>query len=125
MKIARNRVFIIDDDAIVRDTVSEMLENNGYLTVMAENMETVLSLNTPINTIIIDIFMPGLGGIEGIAQVREKWPDAKIIAISGGWEGMDKEKTLHAAKRVGADFVLAKPFMEEDLLKALAELEER
>ena len=38
---------------------------------------------------------------------------------------MDKEKTLHAAKRVGADFALAKPFMEEDLLKALAELEER
>ena len=124
MKIARNRVFIVDDDAIVRDTVSEMLENNGYLTVMAENMETVLSLNTPVNTIIIDIFMPGLGGIEGIARVREKWPDAKIIAISGGWEGMDKEKTLHAAQRVGADYVLAKPFMEEDLLKALAELEE-
>ncbi len=125
MKIARNRVFIVDDDAIVRDTVSEMLENNGYLTVMAEDMETVLSLNTPVNTIIIDIFMPGLGGIEGIARVREIWPDAKIIAISGGWEGMDKEKALQAAKRVGADFALAKPFMEEDLLKALAELEER
>ncbi|MFQ5763931.1 MAG: response regulator [Rhodospirillales bacterium] len=125
MKMARNRVFIVDDDAIVRDTVCEMLENNGYLTVMAESMETVLSLDTPVDTIIIDIFMPGLGGIEGITRVREKWPDAKIIAISGGWEGMDKEKTLQAAKRVGADSALAKPFMEEHLIEALAELEER
>ena len=125
MKIARNRVFIVDDDAIVRKTVSEMLENNGYLTVMAENMETVFSLNTPINTIIIDIFMPGLGGIEGIQRVREIWPDAKILAISGGWKDMDKEKALEAAERVGADSILAKPFMEEDLLKALTEIEER
>ena len=72
MKIARNRVFIFDDDAIVRDTFTEILENNGYLTVMADSMETVLSMNTPVNTIIIDIFMPGLGGIEGITRVREK-----------------------------------------------------
>lgn len=124
MKIARNRVFIVDDEAIVCDEISEMMENNGYLTVMAESMEMVLSLDTPVNTIIIDIFMPGLGGIESIKRVREKWRNAKIIAISGGWEGMDKEKTLHAAKGVGADFALAKPFMKEDLLQALAEFGE-
>jgi len=40
--------------------------------------------DTPVNTIIIDIFMPGLGSMEGVTRVHEKWPDAKIVAISGG-----------------------------------------
>ncbi len=89
MKIARNRVFIIDDDAMLRDVISLMLEKNGYLTVTADSMELVLSLDTPINLIVIDIFMPGMGGIEGIQRVREKWPDAKILSISAGWKSMD------------------------------------
>jgi CheY-like chemotaxis protein len=125
MKIARNRVFIIDDDAMLRDVISVMLEKNGYLTVTADSMEPVLSLDTPVNLIIIDIFMPGMGGIEGIQRVREKWPDAKILSISAGWKSMDKKKALEAAGQVGADFILAKPFTEEDLLKALTEIEER
>ncbi len=125
MKIARNRVFIIDDEELFRIMISEILEKWGYHTVTAGSMEQVLSQDTPVNLIIIDIFMPGMGGIEGIQRVREKWPDAKILSISAGWKSMEKEKALEAAEQVGADFILAKPFTEEDLLKALTEIEER
>ncbi len=125
MKIARNRVFIIDDEELFQIMISEILEKWGYHTVTAGSMEQVLSQDTPVNLIIIDIFMPGMGGIEGIQRVREKWPDAKILSISAGWKSMDKKKALEAAEQVGADFILAKPFAEEDLLKALTEIEER
>ena len=125
MKIARNRVFIIDDEELFRIMISEILEKWGYHTVTASSMEQVLSQDTPVNLIIIDIFMPGMGGIEGIQRVREKWPDAKILSISAGWKSMDKKKALEAAEQVGADFILPKPFTEEDLLKALTEIEER
>ena len=125
MKIARNRVFIIDDEELFRIMISEILEKWGYHTVTAGSMEQVLSQDTPVNLIIIDIFMPGMGGIEGIQRVREKWPDAKILSISAGWKSMEKKKALEAAEQVGADFILAKPFTEEDLLKALTEIEER
>ena len=125
MKIARNRVFIIDDEELFRIMISEILEKWGYHTVTASSMEQVLSQDTPVNLIIIDIFMPGMGGIEGIQRVREKWPDAKILSISAGWKSMEKKKALEAAEKVGADFILAKPFSEEDLLKALTEIEER
>lgn len=129
MHPTHNLVLIVDDDAIVRETISEMLESNGYQTVMAERMETALFLDPSVNylTVIIDVFMPGMGGVEGIAQLHEKWPDVKIIAISGGWEDMNEQETalaLERAWRVGADFVLAKPFMEKDLIKALTKIEE-
>ena len=38
----------------------------------------------------------------------------------GGWPNMDKHKALEAARSVGADFALAKPFTEEELLEAVA-----
>lgn len=127
MKKTSTFVLIVDDDANVRSAVREMLENNGYQTVMAERMETALSLDSSVDcrTAIIDVFMPGLGGIKGIVRLREKWPDIKIIAISGGWEDMNKQETaaaLENARRVGADFALAKPFLEEDLQGALIEI---
>ena len=123
MKIARERVFIVDDDAMVRDSLSRVLEKNGYLPVRLENAEAVFSLNTPIHTIIIDIFMPGMGGIEGITRIREQWPDAKIVAISGGYVGKSKEDALEASKIVGANAVLFKPFTNEVLLETLATLD--
>ena len=122
MKIARDRIFIVDDDAMVRNALSRVLEENGYLPVIMEDAEAVFSLNTPIHTIIIDIFMPGMGGIEGIARIRKQWPDAKIVAISGGWMGEGEEDALEAAKMVGANTVLPKPFTDEVLLETLANL---
>ncbi len=66
--------------------------------------------------------MPGMGGIEGIVRIKKNWPDIKIIAISAGYEGMDKEKTLKAAALRGADRVLPKPFSEEELTGVIGEL---
>ncbi len=96
-----------------------MLSNHGYLPVIAEDIESVFSLDTPLHAVIIDIFRPGIGGIEGIKLIREKHPDAKIIAMSGGFGPMDKEQALKAAKQAGADAVLAKPFLPEELLKVV------
>ena len=119
MKIARTRVFIVDDEPSVLEATSQVLNNHGYLSIIAKDIESVFSLDTPLHAVIIDIFMPGIGGIEGIKKIREKYPDAKIIAISGGFGTMDKEQALKAAKQTGADAVLAKPFLPEELLKVV------
>ncbi|NQU61281.1 MAG: response regulator [Rhodospirillales bacterium] len=120
MNINHERVFIVEDDAMVRNVLSQVLLENGYLPVAMASAEDALSIETFVDRIIFDVFMPGMGGIEGIARFREQWPDAKVIAISGGWGTMDKHKALEAAKRVGADCVLAKPFTNEELLEAVA-----
>ncbi len=124
MAIDRKHILVIDDSSTIRSLVGGMLSKNGHQTLEAATVEVVFDdMNRMhFDLAIIDIFMPGMGGIEGIARIKENWPDIKIIAISAGFEGMDKEKTLKAAALQGADSVLAKPFTEEDLIGLIGEL---
>ena len=115
------RVLVVDDNPAVCDVVAGMLEKKGYQTLIVSDMETALAefeIHT-FEVVVADIFMPGIGGIEGIKQLRDKWPGTKIIAISGGLIGMSQEDALSAAQKVGADQVLRKPFIETDLYTAL------
>ncbi len=66
--------------------------------------------------VVTDIFTPGL---EGIKLVREARPDTHIIAMSRGWDGMTAANSDLAARKIGANAFLKKPFKIEDLLSAL------
>ena len=117
----RKFILVIDDSSTIRTLVGEMLSKHGYQTLESESVELVFTDMERIefDLVVIDIFMPGMGGIEGIARIRENWPDVKIIAISAGVGEMDKEKALQAATLQGADRTLAKPFTEEELIGAI------
>ena len=117
MSLNRKNILIIDDSSTIRSLVGDMLSKNGYQTLEAETVEIVFEdMNRMhFDLAVIDIFMPGMGGIEGIVRIKKNWPEIKIIAISAGFEDMDKEKTLKAASLQGADRVLPKPFSEEEL----------
>ncbi len=121
MALDRKFILVIDDSSTIRTLVGEMLSKHGYQTLEAATVELVLTDMERIkfDLVVIDIFMPGMGGIEGIARIRENRPDVKIIAISAGVGEMDKEKTLQAAALQGADMTLAKPFTEEELIGAI------
>jgi len=120
----RKTILVIDDSSTIRAIVSEMLSNNGFQTLEAETVEDVLSdlARIHFDLAVIDIFMPGMGGIEGIARIKKNWPDIKIIAISAGVDDMDKNMALKAAAIQGADIALAKPFTDEDMMAAVNEL---
>ena len=124
MAINRKHILVIDDSSTIRSLVGTMLSKNGHQTLEAATVEIVFEdMNRMhFDLAIIDIFMPGMGGIEGIAGIKKNWPDIKIIAISAGFGDMDKEKTLKAAALQGADRVLAKPFSEEELTGVTGEL---
>ena len=117
----RKTILVIDDSSTIRSIIVGMLSKNGYQTLEAETVETVFADMDRMHfeLAVIDIFMPGMGGIKGIAKIRESWPDIKIIAISAGVKGMDKDKTLKAAAIQGADRILAKPFTNEDMMAAV------
>ncbi len=124
MALDRKRILVIDDSSTIRSLVGDMLSKNGYQTLEAATVEIVFDDmgRMHFDLAIIDIFMPGMGGIEGIAKIKGNWPDIKIIAISAGFEGMDKDKALRAAALQGADGVLAKPFTEEELTGMIGEV---
>ena len=124
MSLKRKTILVIDDSSTIRSLVGNMLSKNGYQTLEAATVEIVFDdMNRMhFDMAIIDIFMPGMGGIEGISRIKKNWPDINIIAISAGFGNMDKEKTLKAAALQGADRVLPKPFSEEELTGVIGEL---
>jgi len=113
------KVLVIDDDATVRAGIRRVLENAGCDVIEAETGEAGLDCfrNDRVDVTIVDIVLPGVGGVETIAALRRHEPDAKIIAISGFING-DVE-ALAEAKRQKANVALVKPFTSKILIGSI------
>lgn len=124
MPKSKKAVLIVDDDTDVAYLISRILSREGYRILISFRMEDAITGFTSnlFEVAIVDIFMRGMGGIAGIAKMRELRPDAKIIAVSGGYVSMSKEDALRAARKVGADAVLPKPFENNQLKKLVGDL---
>ncbi|MDH3231476.1 MAG: response regulator [Alphaproteobacteria bacterium] len=114
------RILVVDDEELVRETLCHMLEDAGYEVFEATNGNEALQAfeEQKIDVVVTDIFMPEKEGLETIAELRQRKPDVKIIAVSGGG-GDGKLDYLDFAKRFGAISVLTKPFLREQVLSAV------
>jgi len=110
-------ILVIDDIAQMRDLVRRMLERAEHTVIEAEDGARGLAVFAEQDPAIVitDLLMPKKEGIETIQQIRRLRPDAKIIAMSGSEDVRGKSQYLDAAKRLGADAVLAKPFQSAAL----------
>lgn len=101
-----------------------MVEMRGYTCVSVTTFEDAIKAVKRHNFayVITDIFMEGMGGIEGIRQLKRLDPFIPVMAVSGGWDEFDGEKTVEAARAVGADTGLAKPFNEDSFDAAFEQL---
>lgn len=83
----------------------------GWECLEASNGSEALALNhrQPCELILTDILMPEKEGLETIREMRRDFPGLKIIAMTGGGQGGGLN-FLDAAKRLGADATLEKPF---------------
>jgi two-component system, chemotaxis family, chemotaxis protein CheY len=122
------KILVIDDDHLVRYTVSRILKKSGHDVVTAADGARgieVLGMEHP-DVVITDIIMPEQEGFQTIVKIRRDHPGIKIIAISGG---LRREQgnldVLSMAEGLGADSVIAKPFEPEELLAELAKLDFR
>jgi len=117
------RILIIDDEEDVRATVRQMLEVAGHEVDEAAGGEDGIrrfSLH-PFDLVITDILMPGKGGLTTIRDLRERFPQARVLAISGG--GKDKKLNfLSTARTYPGVQTLEKPFSRAGLMTAVNEL---
>jgi DNA-binding response OmpR family regulator len=117
------KILVIDDDNGVRDFLRRALEGARYDVAEADNGERGLSRfrDSPADLVVTDILMPRKEGIETIVEFRRLYPAVKIIGISGGGDTgfMD---FLQAARQMGADEVLRKPFRARALVETVAGL---
>jgi CheY-like chemotaxis protein len=116
-------IIVVDDDADQRLALRLALELAGFSVREAGNGAEAVTLQRerPAPFLVTDIFMPERDGFETIAAFRQEFPQTKIIAISGGGQRA-KHDYLSAAKLMGVDATLQKPFSVERLLDTLHEL---
>ena len=118
--MAPPRILVVDDSADMRTSLSQLLGLLGYEveTAMDGNQALATHRARAVAIVITDIFMAGKEGLETIAAFKREWPFVRVIAMSGGGERA-KNDYLKAAKQIGADATLQKPFSLESLKYAL------
>ena len=116
------RILLIDDNDSFRKMVCRMLAAAGYDVLEAGNGNIGLSRyrQQRADVVITDIVMPDGEGLETIVKLRRENPHVKIIAMSGA-DGQDGAY-LQSALLFGARRTLQKPFTQDELLTAVAEV---
>src|SRR6266481_6328478 len=105
------RVLIIDDDVTLRQALTKHLELAGHEVRQAADGDAGIRANErhAADVVIVDIFMPGQGGLQTIGRLRREWPAVKIVAMSGVKSAGAIDVGGHAVA-LGADRFLTKPF---------------
>ena len=119
------RILLFDDDCELRDAVRSILEEAGHEVQDAGDGDTGVQMyrDDPTDLVITDICMPEKSGNQAIIELRDEYPDVKIIAMSGGGS-VNVETYMRVAKKLGADHAIAKPFAPDELLSAVRALVE-
>ena len=117
------RILVIDDNEMVRDVLSDLLEAEGHEVRTATEGRGGLALLADFmaDVVITDILMPGQEGIETIQELRANNPDTKIVAISGGGTRYGLS-FLDMAEKLGAHATLSKPIDAKELAALIERL---
>ncbi|MFZ5721848.1 MAG: response regulator transcription factor [Pseudomonadota bacterium] len=109
-------ILIVDDDTDLLRQMWTALSREGFNAVVACDGDAGLRLlrSRTRDLVVTDIIMPNREGLETIIQIKQEWPDTKILAISGGMRTAPAE-FLKLALLLGADEVLPKPFSLSEL----------
>lgn len=110
-------VLVVDDDVMVLQALAIMLEDRGFRVLTAVDGIQGLRLyrkHRP-DLVLTDIIMPEKEGIALTRELRHEFPDARIVAMSGGGR-MGNSDYVAIAQALGADAGLYKPFDDEELV---------
>lgn len=111
---ARNKVLLVEDDRNLQEAIRYNLVAEGYEVFVAGDGEKALSLariNNP-DLLVLDLMLPGMGGIEVCSTLRREGSTAAVIMLTA----RDSEADRIAGLDTGADDYVVKPFSMRELL---------
>src|SRR6266571_971800 len=106
-------LMIVDDERAIREVCRDVAQTLGFHTSIADSAEhayRVLESNA-IDVVLLDLKLPGAGGLEALHQIRERRPDVVIIVVTGYGT---VQSAVQAMKNGAYDYV-TKPFSMEEL----------
>jgi len=117
------KILVIDDEAIVRTSCERTLAPEGYEVRVAPGGEEGLALleQESFSLVLLDLKMPDIDGIDVLNTIKKKWPETKVVMITG-YSTVD---TAVQALRMGAFNFIEKPFTPDTLITAVKEIFDR
>lgn len=113
------RILVVDDEALIADTIVQILNHNGFIAEAAYNGRDAIDAARRIQPelILSDVLMPYVDGVEAAIAIREFCPDTRIVLFSGQSATVE---ILARARDRGHDFeLLPKPIHPTQLIKHL------
>ncbi len=110
-------ILVVDDELLVRDLLVQFLCLRGYRAFGVKDGSDALSIveQAPPDLILLDLFMPGMDGVEVLRQLRQREYAGGVIIITGSHD----EARLDEAWAVGPQEVIGKPIDLEQLLTSI------
>ena len=107
-------VLVIDDDALVRDSIAAYLSDCDYQVSVANAAQAGIEAlqESQVDAVVCDLKMPGMTGLELLKRVKAESPSLPVIVVSGAGVMDDVVQAL----RLGADDYLVKPILDLEVL---------
>lgn len=112
--MGKERLLFVDDEDELISALVERLELRGIDATGATSGDEALELlrEDHFDVVVIDVKMPGIGGLDVLRTISRRYPDVKVILMTGHGSSEDSE----IGRRLGAVAYLQKPVDLEDLL---------
>jgi len=122
VRAAGERLLLVDDEEVIRDTVAEVLEDVGYRVDVADNGASAVAMFAEhadeYRAVITDVVMPEMGGVEAARRMREIREDIPVVFVTG----YDREHVLAEIGDMQRAVALSKPVHPAILQEMLARI---
>jgi DNA-binding NtrC family response regulator len=109
----KTRILIADDEPVTRRMFSRYLENAGFEVIVAtDGLDALRQMDPDVMVAVLDLNMPGMGGLECLKKMRGEFADTEVLIISGAGQIQDAV----AALKAGACEFVTKPCEQDDLV---------
>src|SRR5210317_1024202 len=111
------KILVIDDEKSILESLAGILSDEGFIPVCVDSAEEGLKRlqSEMLDLVLLDIWMPGMDGIEALTQIKEDYPELQVIMISG--HGTIETAVL--ATKIGAFDFIEKPLSYDKIVLAI------
>jgi two-component system nitrogen regulation response regulator NtrX len=111
------KILVIDDETSILESLAGILSDEGFTPVCIDSAEEGLKhlKSKTVDLVLLDIWMPGMDGIEALKQIKEEYPELQVIMISGH----GTIETAVQATKIGAFDFIEKPLSYDKIVLAI------
>jgi len=112
------KILVVDDSGFARKIIIGILERNGYKNIVkaSSGVEAIAKYEEEnLNLVLLDLLMPGMGGVEVLEKIMEKDPEANVIVVTA----LGQEPIVTKSIKIGAKGYVIKPIDEKKLINEI------